>query len=172
MNNIIELKSRIDGYLMAEEPFETISLIEDEIEDVVEKIINEIGSNYFMHGNGVVSGYTRKGYIITSDNGTRILATFSAFKGENISKGDRVQYNTSQVNENKCICLDFMKCQTLADLKYHMFSCIENFDMVKASSYAWAIYDMASESHKKAMKLCIHTLRNYMRKLKKEIVLN
>lgn len=172
MNSYIGLRDRIKGYLATGDPTETITLIEDELEEIFDCIVEEIGDDYFMCGNGVISGFTKRGYIITSDSGQRILASFAAFKGDRVSKGDRVQYNAAYLYEDRNICLDFMKCMTLEDLKYHMFSCIENRDMVRASSFAWAIYDGASETFKNAMKLCIHTLRNYMKRLDKDVVLN
>lgn len=172
MNTYIGLQDRINQYLSTGDPTETITLIEDELEEIFESIAGEIGGDYFMSGNGFISGFTKRGYIITSDSGQKILASFAAFKGDKVSKGDRVQYNASYLYGDKNICLDFMKCMTLEDLKYHMFSCIENHDMVRASSFAWAIYDEASEGNKAAMKLCIHTLRNYMRRMNKGIVPN
>lgn len=172
MNNYIGLRDRINGYLATEDPTETITMIEDELEEIFECIVDEIGDNYFMSGNGVISGFTKRGYIITSDSGQRILASFAAFKGDRVSKGDRVQYNATYLYEDRNICLDFMKCMALEDLKYHMFSCIENRDMVRASSFAWAIYDGASESNKTAMKLCIHTLRTYLKRLNTQSMSN
>ena len=126
MNSYIGLRDRIKGYLATGDPTETITLIEDELEEIFDCIVEEIGDDYFMCGNGVISGFTKRGYIITSDSGQRMLASFAAFKGDKVSKGDRVQYNAAYLYEDRNICLDFMKCMTLEDLKYHMFSCIEN----------------------------------------------
>jgi hypothetical protein len=163
MNKIVALKKRIEEYLILDNFYETIGLIEDELEDIINHDVIGIESDVTMKGNGNVLRIIRKGYVITDDNGTNFFAPTKSFKGDHLLIGDRVQFSIKQCNLNKKVCYDFMKCLSYDELKYNMFSCIESLDMIKASSYAWALYNDAEEHTKKAMKLCIHTLRNYIK---------
>jgi hypothetical protein len=172
MNKLEDLQKRIVKYLMLDNFYETIGLIEDEIEDIINNDVLGVKSDFEMKGNGKVSKIIRKGYVITDDNGTIFFAPTKSFKGERLLIGDRVQFNVKQCNLNKNVCCDFMKCLSFDELKFNMFSCIESLDMIKASSYAWALYNDAEEHTKKAMKLCIHTLRNYIKENKNNHITN
>jgi hypothetical protein len=157
------IQKRIEEYLKLENFHETIGLIEDELEEIINDDRRRRKSDSLMKGNGNITKINKKGYVITDDEGTDFFAPTKSFKGDSLLIGDRVQFSIKQCNVDKKMCYDFMKCMTYDELIYNMFFCIESHDMIKASSYAWAIYVGAEDNTQNAMKLCIHTLRNYIR---------
>lgn len=161
------LKCRVNEYLKYDDPIDAIASVEDELDDIVEQIFNEYdgGLNVAMEGNAQILHATKYGYMIKTDEGELMALPEKSYKGSSTERGTRVLCGRFYQNKlGKQTCIDAQECLSMNDLKYLMFSSIEDWDMVTAASAAWAIYRNASPLNQEKMKYCIHKLRNYIKR--------
>lgn len=167
--DLYQLEQRVKTSLAEEEPNEAIAHVEDELDDILKVILDESSkdSDSVMEGNAQILYPTKSGYIIQLDDGNEMLMPKNSYKGSSVKKGTRILCGKFSTNDMGRICLDAQECLSMKELKYRMFSYIDERDMVKAASAAWALYKDASEDNQAKMKLCIHSLRDYVRKISK-----
>lgn len=166
------LKEKVEEYLNLSDSAEVISLIEDELEDIIERIYKSGMKTPIqkMAGNATVMKCNGKSILIKTDEGEKLYMKRESYKGSAIlNEGDRLQCGIIRTEGGgKRVCVDAMECLTCEELMYQMFRNIDERNMVLAATYAWAMYDGANEEEKEDMKFCIHTLRNYMKKQNKK----
>ena len=163
----MELKERILSYLQLDEQLEVIGLVEDELDEIVARIYNKgnLETKQVMAGNATLIKRIKSGYLAETDDKERFFIPFNSYKGESEEPGTRLICAKIKERKGRKTSWDAMECINYEELRYRLFSYIEDHDMVRASSVAWAIYKDATEDDRKAMKLCIHTLRDYLRDL-------
>lgn len=163
------LKCRVNEYLKYDDPIDAIASVEDELDDIVEQIFNEYdgGLNVAMEGNAQILHATKHGYMILTDEGEQMFLSDTGYKGSSVESGTRILCGRYIQNKaGRLSCNDAQECLSMNDLKYLMFSSIEDWDMVTAASAAWAIYRNASPLNQEKMKYCIHKLRNYIKRVR------
>lgn len=137
---------------------------EEELEDCVVSIYKErnISGDEVMEGNASIVGYARggHGYVIKTDEGDRMFLPSISYKGCSDEIGTRIRIGKIMRKEGKSTCLDAMECVDFNELKYRMFSNIEDGRMTLAATSAWAIYEGASESLRTRMRNAVHSLRD------------
>lgn len=161
------LQSRVNEYLKYDDPVDVIASIEDELDDIVEQIFKEYDGDMdlAMEGNAQILHTTKRGYMIMTDEGELMSLPEKSYKGSSTERGTRIlcgKYDLAK--SGRLICIDAQECLNMNELKYSMFSSIEDWDMVTAASAAWAIYRNASPLNQEKMKYCIHKLRNYIKR--------
>lgn len=169
--NINTFKQRVKDIFANEEPYEAIALVEDELDDIVCNIFKESTEDLdkAMEGNATILYKKNGGIVILTDEGEKLFMYDYAYKGSNKEKGTRIQCGKFKMTKRGRICIDAQECLSMNELKYKMFMCIDEQDMIKASSAAWAIYKNASTENRDKMKYCIHSLRNYMKHTRLDI---
>lgn len=142
---------------------------EDQLEECVSSIIEQckLTGDEVMEGNGQIHKHTRNGYIILADSGETMYLPMECYKGENDEIGTRVCYGKTRSNGEKTMCVDAMECVSVSELKYRMFSSIEDCDMTMAATAAWAIYDKAPEPLRENMRAKFHSLRNEYKRFRR-----
>ena len=141
---------------------------EEELEECVSSIIEQckLTGDEVMEGNGELHKYTRNGYIILADSGETMYLPEECYKGKNDDLGTRVCYGKTRKNGERTVCYDAMECVSVSELKYRMFSSIEDCDMSMAATTAWAIYKEAPEPLRENMRTLVHSLRNEFKRFK------
>ena len=164
-------RQRIKDLFANEEPYEAIALVEDELDDLVCNIFKESKEDLdkAMEGNAMILYKKNGGIVILTDEGEKVFMYDYAYKGSSKEKGTRIQCGKFKMTKRGRICIDAQECLSLNELKYKMFMYIDEQDMIKASSAAWAIYKDASPENRDRMKFCIHSLRNYMKRTRLDI---
>lgn len=139
---------------------------EEQLEECVSSIIEQckLTGDEVMAGNGEIHKYKRNGYIILADTGETMYLPEKCYKGENDEIGTRVCYGKTISNGDGTMCLDAMECVSVSELKYRMFSSIEDCDMIMAATAAWAIYNEAPEPLRENMRSLVHSLRDEYRR--------
>lgn len=167
METVETFIKRINEYMLIEDTREAISYIEDELDELIEKIYGEgkIQPDMMMKGNGFIYRKTEKGFVIKSDDGSTLFLPKRCYKGKGTDLKTRVQYDKVQEKDGKKYCFDAMECVPYDELVYQMFSYIDDGKMAWAATSAWAIYKDASEELNLMMKTAIHMLRDYVRGL-------
>lgn len=167
--DLYQLEQRVNAFLAEEEPDEAIAHVEDELDDILGQIFLESSKKdgSVMEGNAQILYPTKHGFIIRTDAGEEMFMPKKSYKGSTVKEGTRILCGMFSTNDKGPTCIDAQECLSLKELKYRMFSYIDERDMVKAASAAWALYKDASEQNQAKMKLCIHILRNYVRKISK-----
>lgn len=142
---------------------------EEQLEECVSSIIEQckLTGDEVMSGNGELYKYTRSGYVILADSGETMYLPMQCYKGENDEIGTRVCYGKTRSNGEKTMCVDAMECVSVSELKYRMFSSIEDCDMTMAATAAWAIYDKAPEPLRENMRAKFHSLRNEYKRFRR-----
>lgn len=135
---------------------------EDQLEECVNTIIEQrkLTGDEVMAGNGEIYRRTRSGYIILADSGETMYLPVKCYKGENDDLGTRVCYGKTIIKGERTMCVDAMECVSVSELKFRMFSSIENCDMTMAATAAWAIYNDAPEPLRENMRVMVHSLRD------------
>lgn len=169
--NINTFRQRVKDYFANEEPYEAIALVEDELDDIVCNIFKEskVDLDKAMEGNAKILYAKNGGIVILTDEGEKLFMYEYAYKGSNKEKGTRIQCGKYRMTKRGRIYIDAQECLSLNELKYKMFMYIDEQNMIKASSAAWAINKDASLENRDKMKFCIHSLRNYMKRIKFDI---
>lgn len=159
------LRQRVKEYIQAEDPRDAIANIEDELEDILEQLFDELSTpkDTPIPGNAQILHSAKGGYIIQTDEGQQYFMHKTAYKGENTQLGTKIICGKFRTANRGEVCVDAQECISLNELRYSLFSYIEDGDIVKAASAAWAIYKDASPLNQEKMKFCIHALRNYMK---------
>lgn len=163
------LKCRVNEYLKYSDPVDAIASVEDELDDILEQIFEEYDGDldFVMEGNAQILHATKHGYVILTDEGQQMFLHETGYKGTSVESGTRILCGKYILNKSGNLsCNDAQECLSMNDLKYLMFSSIEEWDMVTAASAAWAIYRNASPMNQEKMKFCIHKLRNYVKRAK------
>lgn len=145
---------------------------EDRLEDMVSAIADyraTKGESASMKGNAVILKEVSGGCVILSDDGDKMYLPYNNYKGRNHSSGTRIQYGKTMKRGGKTICLDAMECVDFSELKYRLFTSIEDGDMVIAATSAWAIYDGAPTELREQMKACVHSMRNKFKEQRKRL---
>lgn len=145
---------------------------EDRLEDMVCAIAEfkaMKGESESMKGNGVILKEVASGCIILSDDGDKMFLPYNNYKGRKHNSGTRIQYGKTMKRGGKTICLDAMECVDFSELKYRLFTSIEDGDMVIAATSAWAIYDGAPTELREQMKACVHSMRNKFKEQRKRL---
>lgn len=161
------VKGRVEEYLKLSDSAEVVTLIEDELENIIDRIYKSgvKTPNQKMAGNAMIMKCNGKSILIRTDEGEKLYMNRRSYKGSAIPyEGERLQCGIIKTkSEGERVCLDAMECLTCEELKYQMFCNIDKRKMSLAATYAWAIYEGANEEDKEDMKFCIHTLRNYVK---------
>jgi hypothetical protein len=162
----MELKERIKSYLSLEDRHEVITQIEDELEDIVTRIYDreKYDSQKSMDANATLIRKLEYGYLAKTDDGETVYIPNYCYKGESEERGTRLQCGQFRERNGKMVSRDAMESLDYGELRYRLFSYIEEHNMVRAATIAWAIYKDAQEDDREEMKFCIHTLRNYLKK--------
>lgn len=163
---IKQLEQTMKSFLEIEDLNESIAHMEEELDDILDSIFreSEVDPNTVMAGDAKILHSIKGGFIIQMDNGKKLFMFKNAYKGSSVEKGTRIQCGRFLENKKGCVCIDAQECLSMNELKYQLFSFIDNHEMAKAASAAWALYKDASDINKEKMKICIHMLRNYIRK--------
>lgn len=163
------LERKVKTILAEEEPDEAIAHVEDELDDILSQIFLESSKteDSVMEGNAQILYPTKYGFLIRTDAGEEMFMPKKSYKGSTVKEGTRILCGMFSTNDKGRTCIDAQECLSMKELKYRLFSYIDERDMVKAASAAWALYKDASEQNQAKMKLCIHILRNYVRKISK-----
>lgn len=135
---------------------------EEELEDCVMDIFREckISGNEVLEGNAIIHKKVKKGYIILTDSGDTMFLPKMNYKGKCNNRGTRIRYGKVTTKGSHSICVDAMECVSFQELKYRMFTTIEDCNMTIAATSAWGIYQGAPEPLHSRMKECMHSLRN------------
>lgn len=154
-------------FKLAEANWTDIALpFEEELEDCVMDIFREckISGDEVLEGNAIIHKKVKKGYVILTDSRDTLFLPKISYKGKEDEIGTRIRYGKVITTKKGTLCVDAMECVSFRELKYRMFTSIEEGKMVLAATAAWGIYQNAPEPFQSKMKECMHSLRNVHRR--------
>ena len=170
MNTVNAISNEAESLERSAENWITIALpYEEKLEDCVSSIVEQCGltGDEVMPGNGILHKYARNGYVVLSDSGKTMFLPVNCYKGVCDDLGTRVSIGKTRTNIEGTICLDAMECVSVNELKYRLFSSIEDSNMVMAATAAWGIYNNAPDILRKRMQSLIHSLRDEFKRFRR-----
>lgn len=165
---IAELRNRIAFHFNMESPDEAITAVEEELDDILDTGLNEgrASEDDMIRGNATIIGkakYWR--LLIRTDKGEELEVVGKCYKGTNKKPGTRVFRGETRMIRDKEVCIFAMECTTLRELRYQLFSLIDERKLAYAVTVARAISYQLPKREKAMLNVTIDLLRRYVKNL-------